>query len=274
MKAWIGKDSFAGSIISSAWESPTRYQMRFTGNCVKLWLHEIWPVRKCWWTSCALGFISISCGGVSGVDPITSLQWITDESNLQSFASLSQENVIITADIYYNESLLSLPNGEQLQTALVFLPIQTTRSKFCYNLPNWFNATEGSQNYLLRAMFPSQNLTVNGTALSGYTTRFYLTVDSTYITTIELLPSIPQTIELVVSSLDDKFYVCLVPLEDKSSMPAISTLELRPYYPDTYGRSGQSKDKQQSSYLMLVDRFDFGGILDFESPPLRWTCEW
>ncbi|BBN15152.1 hypothetical protein MPTK1_6g17470 [Marchantia polymorpha subsp. ruderalis] len=122
-------------------------------------------------------------------------------------------------------------------------------------------------------MFPSQNLTVNGTALSGYTTRFYLTVDSTYITTIELLPSIPQTIELVVSSLDDKFYVCLVPLEDKSSMPAISTLELRPYYPDTYGRSGQSKDKQQSSYLMLVDRFDFGGILDFESPPLRYPAD-
>ncbi|BBN15164.1 hypothetical protein MPTK1_6g17540 [Marchantia polymorpha subsp. ruderalis] len=217
------------------------------------------------------GFISISCGGVSGVDPITSLQWITDETHLQSFESLSQEKVIITADVYYNESSVSVPNGEQLKTALVFLPIQMTRSKFCYLLP--INATEGSRNYLLRAMFPSQNLTVNGTALSGYATRFYLTVDSTYITTIELLPSMPRIIELVVSSMDDRFYVCLVPLEDKSSMPAISTLELRPFYPDTYGRSGQSKDKQQSSYLMLVDRLDFGGILDFESPPLRYPAD-
>ncbi|OAE23339.1 hypothetical protein AXG93_2053s1100 [Marchantia polymorpha subsp. ruderalis] len=219
------------------------------------------------------GFISISCGGLSGVDPITSLEWITDESHLQSFESLSQEKVIITADVYYIESSLSVPNGEQLQSALVFLPIQLTRSKFCYNLPIAFNATEGSRNYLLRAMFPSQNLTVNGTALSGYTTRFYLTVDSTYITTIELLPSMPQTIELVVSSMDEKFYVCLVPLEDKSSMPAISTLELRPFNLHTYGRSGQSEDKQQSSYLMLVDRMDFGGKLDTESPPLRYPAD-
>ncbi|OAE22718.1 hypothetical protein AXG93_755s1000 [Marchantia polymorpha subsp. ruderalis] len=176
----------------------------------------------------------------------------------------------MTADVYYNESSPSVPNDEQLKTALVFLPIQKTRSKFCYDLPNAFNATEGSRNYLLRAMFPSQNLTLNGNTLSGYATRFYLTVDSTYITTIELLPSMPQTIELVVSSLDDKFYVCLVSLEDKSSMPAISTLELRPLDPDTYGRSGQSTDKQQSSYLMLIDRLDFGGTLDTESPPLRY----
>ncbi|BBN15158.1 hypothetical protein Mp_6g17520 [Marchantia polymorpha subsp. ruderalis] len=187
--------------------------------------------------------------------------------------SLSQEKVIITADVNYNESSPSLPNGEQLKTALVFLPIQMTRSKFCYNLPIAFNATEGSRNYLLRVMFPSQNLTVNGTALSGYATRFYLTVDSTYITTIELLPSMPQTIELVVSSMDNRFYVCLVPLEDKSSMPAISTLELRPFNPDSYGRTGQSKEKQQSSYLMLVDRLDFGGILDTESAPLRYPAD-
>ncbi|OAE30147.1 hypothetical protein AXG93_4295s1000 [Marchantia polymorpha subsp. ruderalis] len=216
------------------------------------------------------GFISINCGGSSGVDPITSLQWITDDTHLQSFKRLSQEKVIITADVYYNESSPSVPNDEQLKTALVFLPIRKTRSKFCYDLPNAFNATEGSRNYLLRAMFPSQNLTLNGTALSGYATRFYLTVDSTYITTIELLPSMPQTIELVVSSLDEKFYVCLVPLEDKSSMPAISTLELRPFDPETYGRTGQSTDKQQSSYLMLVHRLDFGGTLDTESPPIRY----
>ncbi|OAE19213.1 hypothetical protein AXG93_4751s1180 [Marchantia polymorpha subsp. ruderalis] len=38
---------------------------------------------------------------------------------------------------------------------------------------------------------------------------------------------------------------------------------------NTYGRSGQSKDKQQSSYLMLVDHFHFGGLPDTESPPLR-----
>ncbi|OAE26174.1 hypothetical protein AXG93_1157s1000 [Marchantia polymorpha subsp. ruderalis] len=219
------------------------------------------------------GFISISCGGVSGVDPVTSLDWITDESHLDSYKSLFDGNVITTADVQYNESSPSVPNDEQLKTALVFLPNQMTRSKFCYNLPIAFNATEGSRNYLLRAMFPSQNLTVNGKALSGYATRFYLTVDSTYITTIQLLPSIPQTIELVVSSLDDKFYVCLVPLEDKSSMPAISTLELRPFNPDTYDRSGQSKEKQQSSYLMLVDRYDFGGILDTESPPLRFPAD-
>lgn len=125
-------------------------------DCVKLWKHKIRPVRKCWWTSCALGFISINCGGLSGVDPITSLQWITDETHLQSFESLSQEKVIITADVYYNESSPSVPNDEQLKTALVFLPIQKTRSKFCYNLPNAFNETEGSRNYLLRAMFDSE----------------------------------------------------------------------------------------------------------------------
>ncbi|KAG6546476.1 hypothetical protein Mapa_012025 [Marchantia paleacea] len=219
------------------------------------------------------GFISISCGGVSGVDPITSLEWITDETHLDSHTSLSEEKVITTADVQYNEISPSVPNGEQLKTALVFLSIQPSRSKFCYNLPIAFNETEGSRNYLLRAMFPSKNLTRNGNALPGYTTRFYLTVDSTYITTIELLPSTPQTIELVVSSLDDKFYVCLVPLEDKSSMPAISTLELRPFNPGTYGRTGQSKDKQQSSYLMLVDRLDFGGKLDTESPPLRYPAD-
>ncbi|OAE36012.1 hypothetical protein AXG93_4554s1000 [Marchantia polymorpha subsp. ruderalis] len=224
------------------------------------------------------GFISISCGGVSGVDPVTSLDWITDESHLDSYKSLFDENAIATADVQYNESSPSVPNGEQLKTALVFLPNKMTRSKFCYTLPIAFSETEGSRNYLLRAMFPSKNLTLKGKALSGFATRFYLTVDSTYITTIQLLPSIPQTIDLVVSSLDDKFYVCLVPLEDKSSMPAISTLELRPYNPtsaksDTYGRSGQSKEKQQSSYLMLVDRFDFGGILEAESPALRYPAD-
>ncbi|KAL2641554.1 hypothetical protein R1flu_009141 [Riccia fluitans] len=105
----------------------------------------------------------------------------------------------------------------------------TPRSKFCYELPVIFSSTEAPVNYLFRATFPSSNF--SGAAINWNTssTRFYYSVDSTYIATIELQDESSQTTELIVSPLDTALYVCLIHVdpEDKRSMAAFSSLELR-----------------------------------------------
>ncbi|KAL3687488.1 hypothetical protein R1sor_013797 [Riccia sorocarpa] len=226
------------------------------------------------------GFISINCGGRSGdlEDPYTNLTWVTDDKYLEYIEDLDTENVTVRASVRL-ESTNPVDNAEQLKTAMVFYPgnpSRVPRSKFCYTLPVYFNETEKPRNFLLRATFPSRQLQPMSLEvdLNVYSTRFYFYVDSTYVATIELYEHEEQNIELVIVPLSNTVYVCLVPLEDRSSMPAISALELRPMghlYPRSYDeRTGgvYGPNSLQASYLVVISRFNFGG--DPSSPSVRY----
>ncbi|KAL3687490.1 hypothetical protein R1sor_013799 [Riccia sorocarpa] len=226
------------------------------------------------------GFISINCGGSDLQDPYTNLTWVTDENYLQYMEDLDKENVTVKASVRLG-STGPVDNAEQLKTAMVFYPgnpspFSVPRSKFCYSLPVYFNQSEKPRNFLLRATFPSRQLQPVSLEvdLSLYSTRFYFSVDSTYVATIDLYEHEEQNIELIIVPLSDTVYVCLVPLEDRSSMPAISALELRPidyFYPRSYDErtAGAYGPKSlQASYLVVVSRFNFGG--DPSSPSLRY----
>ncbi|KAL2622268.1 hypothetical protein R1flu_002473 [Riccia fluitans] len=242
-------------------------------------------------------FISIDCGGSNSTDPQTNLPWKTDLSYLQDFQQLLDENIIASANVTLQTGETPVDNEKQLETARVFYPggpddNRIPRSKYCYRLPVNIteNETEAPRSYLLRATFPSRNLTaaVDGRALNGlFSTRFYFSVDSTYVATIELYEDLPQFIELIIDPLSNNrqenidadvpsnssvVYVCLVPLEDRSSMPAISALELRPFDAGMYIRSYErltsgppGRKSQQGSYLMLMNRTNFGGNLSLPS---------
>ncbi|KAL2612576.1 hypothetical protein R1flu_024268 [Riccia fluitans] len=121
--------------------------------------------------------------------------------------------------------------------------------------------------------------------------RFYFTVDSTLIATIELAPILPKTVALVVTPLDKNMYICFAPLEDRSSMPAVSTIELRPLPIELYleGRQeiqtagitngwGDVVPPQaigntglRTSYLITVSRLNFGGNISL--PPIRYPSD-
>ncbi|KAL2652613.1 hypothetical protein R1flu_020741 [Riccia fluitans] len=263
-----------------------------------------------WWTVCltlgvlsslvvtvvsqaASDFISIDCGGPGFKNNTTNIEWLPDQQYLEpaNFKLLKEKGVIVPATAALDaETSKTLANAELVKTATVFLPgvDGISPSKYCYVV-----RVENSTNYLVRAMFPNRNLTANdpklGIDLDGYSTRFYFTVDSTFISTIELDPVAPKTVELVVTPLDENMYICLVPLEDRSSMPAISTIELRPLPTALYlsGRelttSGSSQDPAnqgsvprgntglRTSYLMTVSRLNFGG--DTSMPPLRYPID-
>ncbi|KAL3701686.1 hypothetical protein R1sor_019708 [Riccia sorocarpa] len=226
------------------------------------------------------GFISIDFGGAGGIDADTTLNWTNDYQQYLAIApQLARDGVTTTARATLNVSA-PVENEERLKTALVFLPREAAshsaisrRSKFCFNLSVDYNATGSSTNYLLRAMFPTSSLVVNDTngkniPVAAFSTRFYFTVDSTYIATVELDQTLPQTIELVISSLSDVLYVCLVPLEDGSSMPAISTLELRPLvnFTQLYNRGTETASRGiavQTTYLMTISRQNFGSDMGF-----------
>ncbi|KAL3684455.1 hypothetical protein R1sor_002477 [Riccia sorocarpa] len=237
------------------------------------------------------GFISIDCGGDGGKDTQLGLVWLTDDDYLNSAQQLQIEKVAIAANVTLKETGASSThdNPEQLKTAMAFLPGRSSRSKYCYILnvsTSNANMSTSNGNYLLRAMFPSKNLVPRNSEdkeedLMSYGSRFYFTVDSTVITTITLRDVEPQTVELVITSLDDLIDVCLVPLEDRSSMAAISSLELRPLSSELYadGRDGSSADgagqsnsandgNLPSTYLMTVSRLNFGG--NISSPSVRF----
>ncbi|KAL3691794.1 hypothetical protein R1sor_005445 [Riccia sorocarpa] len=218
------------------------------------------------------GFISIDCGGSGGVDPRTNLTWEADWGYLQESAELGNENITVKAKVAL-QTTTPVDNARQLETAMVFYPetrggSRTPRSKFCYSLDvvDFDDSTQAPRNYLLRATFPSRNLTaLDGRSLNLFSTRFYFAVDSTYIATVELYEDRPQFIEMIIIPLGDVVYTCLVPLEDRSSMPAISALELRPLDIGMYSRSYQEgisgpsgRNSLQGSYLMLVNRTNFG----------------
>ncbi|KAL3687475.1 hypothetical protein R1sor_013784 [Riccia sorocarpa] len=228
------------------------------------------------------GFISINCGGRAGnlEDPYTILTWVTDETYLQYIEDLDKENVTVRASVRL-ESTSPVDNAEQLKTAMVFYPgnpSRLPRSKFCYSLPVYFNQTEEPRNFFLRATFPSRQLQPISLEvdLSVYSTRFYFSIDSTYVATIDLYEHEEQNIELVIAALSDTVYVCLIPLEDRSSMPAISALELRPMeylYRGVFDeQSGTNEPNSlEESYLVVISRFNFGG--DPSSPSVRYPYD-
>ncbi|KAL3684308.1 hypothetical protein R1sor_002330 [Riccia sorocarpa] len=232
------------------------------------------------------GFVSIDCGGTGGVDPETGLDWTTDWEWLEAGAELDREGVTINATLDLDSiaaAPLPVTNRQQLRTALLFFPRRSNRvprSKFCYNLPVDFRVANSSRSYILRATFPGRNLSTtakdeNGKPilLDAYSTRFYFTVDSTYVATIDLQEDSHQIVELIISALDDHVVVCLVPLEDRSSMPAISALELRPLDNGMYSRSfdwiNQGNGRVvQTTYLWKIARVNYGG--DPNVPYLRY----
>ncbi|KAL2652484.1 hypothetical protein R1flu_020612 [Riccia fluitans] len=231
------------------------------------------------------GFVSIDCGGIGGVDPVTGLDWTGDWERLEAPGELEREGVTINAthEHYPIAAAPVIDNLKQLTTATIFFPgniNRVPRSKFCYNLPVDFTVENASRSYLLRATFPSRNLTTTARdenrkpiLLNAYSTRFYFTVDSTYVATIDLLEKIPQIVELIISALDDHVLVCLVPLEDRSSMPVISALELRPFavtmYSRVYDLINQGNGRTvQTTYLWLLGRMNLGG--DPTLPSLRY----
>ncbi|KAL2628713.1 hypothetical protein R1flu_013399 [Riccia fluitans] len=226
------------------------------------------------------GFISISCGGEEGIDRlIPELQWTTDDKVLDSAAQLKAEGVAIRTSVGLDESKASTrDNADQLKTAMAFLPGRSLRSKYCYVFIMPLQHSYNTSNYLVRVMFPSKNLKAMDVDedLTIYGKRFYFTVDSTVISVVDLDKEDTQTIELVVNSLDDVLYICLVPLEDRSSMAAISTIEIRPmaedwYYRDTNAKSSvnmQGNKRMRTSYLITVVRLNFGG--NISSPSVRF----
>ncbi|KAL3684454.1 hypothetical protein R1sor_002476 [Riccia sorocarpa] len=242
------------------------------------------------------GFISIDCGGSAGTDPVTGLEWVTDFGFLDSARRLTDEGFAVSAIVNVDETNATiLSNAEQLKTAMVFLPVAMvfdpgashgnrgrnfSRSKYCYVINVTYDDSKpDSTDYLIRAMFPTKNLTAasTGQELNKFGTRFYLTVDSTFVATIELDPLKPQTIELKVTPIDTSMYICLVPLEDRSSMPAISSLELRPLPGQLYNSTGGGDPNSgsdyiaQTTYFMTISRLSFGGNVSL--PPLRYPLD-
>ncbi|KAL3684443.1 hypothetical protein R1sor_002465 [Riccia sorocarpa] len=233
----------------------------------------------------ATDFISIDCGGQFGFKDLTDIEWSTDERYLDSIAVLRNRSVAVPATTTLDEKTSkTLANAELVKTAMVFRPgvEGISPSKYCYVVK-----VQNATNYLVRAIFPSSNLTARDSNidLTRYNTRFYFTVDSTFISTIDLDPVAPKTVELVVTPLDTNMYICFVPLEDRSSMPAVSTIELRPL-PDSlylndrvYGSaSGTTTDEvapantgRRTSYLLTVSRLNFGG--NTSMPPIRYPID-
>ncbi|KAL2622107.1 hypothetical protein R1flu_002312 [Riccia fluitans] len=220
------------------------------------------------------GFISIDCGGTGGPDSDTRLDWDTDEDYLQNSKQLSDSNATVKATVYVKQDSDGQINGKQLQSAMVFFPeasdhAGTPRSKFCYELPVIFSSTEAPVNYLLRATFPSSNFSGAAINWDAYSTRFYYSVDSTYIATIELQDESAQTIELIVSPLDTALYVCLIPVDQEDrrvhrwidgSMAAISSLELRPLDQGMDTRfSSNETGSSVPTYLITFARWNFRG---------------
>lgn len=212
--------------------------------------------------------MTLNCGGGPFTDPVTGLKWENDERYIEASVDLRAEGVLISASVLPEPSTSPVNNSESLKDASVFYPIgRIPRSKFCYNLPIFNSQTKEPMNYLLRATFPSSNLITKATnakgdevSLSTYSKRFYFTVDSTYISTIELLENQSQILELVITAFDAVVYVCLVPLEDRSSMPAISALELRPFAVGMYPRVDSGMLKLPiTTYFLTVARLNFGG---------------
>ncbi|BBN00463.1 hypothetical protein MPTK1_1g29440 [Marchantia polymorpha subsp. ruderalis] len=229
------------------------------------------------------GFVTLNCGGVAFTDPVTGLEWENDARFIEAYDDLRAERVLINASVNLEPSTSPVDNGESLKDASIFYPTgPIPRSKFCYDLPIFNYSTEEPRNYLLRATFPSSNLTTEATnakgdnvSLSTYSMRFYFTVDSTYISTIELQENQPQILELVITAFEAEVYVCLVPLEDRSSMPAISALELRPFALGMYPRvdSGMLKDSI-TTYFLTVARLNFGGDIQLRYPVDKYDRIW
>ncbi|KAL3686779.1 hypothetical protein R1sor_013088 [Riccia sorocarpa] len=229
------------------------------------------------------GFISIDCGGEGATDKfVPGLQWVTDENFLDSGEQLNREGVAIRASVALNDTpaaVATRDNADQLNTAMVFLPGLAARSKYCYTFQMPTAETINTTSYLIRAMFPSRSLKAMDPEvdLTIYGTRFYFTLDSTVITLVDLDKEQTQTIELVVNPLDYLMFICLVPLEDRSSMAAISSLEVRPLSDYWYPRgnapgnapstikNGQDAKSKRTTYLITVSRLNFGGNVSSRS---------
>ncbi|KAL3684451.1 hypothetical protein R1sor_002473 [Riccia sorocarpa] len=243
----------------------------------------------------ATDFISIDCGGLHGFKDTINIEWSTDEDYLDSIEVLRKFSVAVPATMTLDKKTKeTLANAELVETAMVFRPgvEGLSPSKYCYAVP-----VQNATDYLVRAVFPSSNLIARdpNIDLTSYRhiTRFYFTVDSTFISTIDLDPVAPKTVELVVTPLDRTMYICFVPLEDRSSMPAVSTIELRPLPDPLYqaGRAGTGTSDfgplcnsepnpengapgntgRRASYLLTVSRLNFGG--NTSAPPIRYPLD-
>ncbi|KAL3684445.1 hypothetical protein R1sor_002467 [Riccia sorocarpa] len=236
----------------------------------------------------ATDFISIHCGGLNGFKDTRNIEWSTDEDYLDSIEVLRKMSVAVPATMTLDEKTKErLANAELVKTAMVFRPgvEGLSPSKYCYVVQ-----VQNGTDYLVRVVFPSSNLTARDPNIDltsfRYITRFYFTVDSTFISTIDLDPVAPKTVELFVTPLDRTMYICFVPLEDRSSMPAVSTIELRPLLDSLYQQDRTTSSSgsdinpkkvapgntgRRASYLLTVSRLNFGG--NTSAPPIRYPLD-
>ncbi|KAL3679194.1 hypothetical protein R1sor_022150 [Riccia sorocarpa] len=253
------------------------------------------------------GYINIDCGGQSGnyKDPLTGLDWVTDEGFLQSADLLTRQGLAAPVEVLLNDSRsTSRINANQLKTAMAFVPPVDNKpihkSKYCYKF-NLSLSNRESRNYLLRAVFPKarissiagheyiidiikQQLRMQNTLYNTDDVIFDAAVDATTVFTVSwnwnnvLYES--QILELFVTSLDDSMYFCVDVL---SSLPfaAISSLELRSLpeklFPtftngkfDSAGRAHWQATRG-FTYFITISRLNFGG--NDSSPALRFPSD-
>ncbi|KAL3679319.1 hypothetical protein R1sor_022275 [Riccia sorocarpa] len=246
------------------------------------------------------GYISIDCGGQSGnyKDPLTGLDWVTDEGFLQSADLLTRQGVAVPVDVLLNDSRsTSRINGNQLKTAMAFVPPRVDNSlhKYCYKF-NLSLSNRKSRNYLLRAVFPTARISsiaghgnitdIIEQRLGNSTTAavlFYAAVDATTVFSVfwDLNDALHESkmVELFVRSIDDTMYFCVNVISEWFA--SIASLELRSLpeklYPtftngkfDSAGRAIQ-QSTPGLTYFTTISRLNFGG--NNSSPALRFPSD-
>ncbi|KAL3675898.1 hypothetical protein R1sor_025846 [Riccia sorocarpa] len=241
------------------------------------------------------GYINIDCGGQSGnyKDPLTGLDWVTDEGFLQSADMLTRQGVAVQAQVLLNDSRsTSRINAKQLQTAMAFFPPVDNKPthKYCYKFDLSLSNQE-SKNYLLRAVFPTARISsiaghgdiieqrVGNTELA----EFEVAVDATTVYSLHWNWTVvvyeSHIVELFVRSIDDSMYFCVKMYAKWFAV--ISSLELRSLpeklYPtfnngklDSAGRT-VTQSTTRLSYFLTLSRLNFGG--NDSSPALRFPSD-
>ncbi|KAL3685550.1 hypothetical protein R1sor_003572 [Riccia sorocarpa] len=230
------------------------------------------------------GYINVDCGGTGGKDPITGLDWESDDDYLQSAALLKSEGLAVSSKVIFSNSTAKFRvNANQLDTATVLWFPQSTQSKgfskYCYSFDVSLSNMQ-SRDYLVRVVFSNTNLPSVDWELE-YSQNFLFAVDTKVISDITLDNQEAQTVELFATALDDSLDICL--LENKydyipgPTLVGISSIEVRSLpetlYPAYKGGKLDSKGRtlrlnHTVYYYVTVSRLNFGG--DESSPPIRY----
>lgn len=232
------------------------------------------------------GYINIDCGGKGGRDPVTGLNWVTDEGFLQSADRLFNERLASPAVVTLNDSTpSSRNNAKQLETAMAFVFPNVSGSaniysKYCYrfNLSLMTRDDRGAT-VMVRATFPSTNYSIMDEDMERLKQEnpsyASIAVDGTTVADSWSLDSNePQTLELFFTSYYDDLYFCLHTFDkvirDKqpTHVGAISSLEVRSIPATAYPvfndhvkvPKGEALQDTMWEYIYVTSsRFNFGG---------------